>query len=91
MASYEYSCEQCGPFEKRCPIGTAPSWASCPACDRKARRVFTMPHLSLMSKELGAAHERAESSRDAPEVVSEVPGKRARRPPHPALGRLPRP
>ncbi|HKS49803.1 MAG TPA: zinc ribbon domain-containing protein [Amycolatopsis sp.] len=92
MATYEYSCAQCGRFETRHPIGTAPSRVDCPECGAPSRRVFTMPHLSLMSKELGAAHERAESTRDEPEVVSEVPRTRTvRRPPHPALAHLPRP
>jgi putative FmdB family regulatory protein len=91
MATYEYCCTQCGSFETRHPIGTAPSRSECPECGEVSRRVFTMPHLSRMSKDLGGAHERAERTRDEPEVVSEVPGKRVVRPPHPALARLPRP
>ncbi|MEU6644133.1 zinc ribbon domain-containing protein [Saccharomonospora sp. NPDC046836] len=90
MATYEYACAQCGPFETRHPIGTAPSQAECPECGGASRRKFTTAHLSLMSKELGAAHERAESTRDEPAVVSEVPRNKAVRPPHPALSRLPR-
>jgi putative FmdB family regulatory protein len=84
MAIYEYQCAQCGPFETRQPIGTAPSRVDCPECGDTSRRVFTMPHLSLMSKELGAAYERAERTRDEPEVVSEIPGKRAVRTRRPA-------
>ncbi|EHR59360.1 FmdB family zinc ribbon protein [Saccharomonospora cyanea] len=91
MATYEYCCAQCGPFETRHPIGTAPDRSECPECGGASRRRFTAVHLSLMSKELGAAHERAESTRDEPEVVSEIPGRRTVRRPHPALAHLPRP
>lgn len=70
MATYEYRCERCGPFATTHPIGKAPSDSACPDCGSLSRRVFTMPHVSLMSKELDAAHERAEKSRDEPEVVS---------------------
>lgn len=92
MATYEYRCAQCGPFETRHPIGRAPSEAACPECGGASRRVFTMPNVSVMSKELGAALERAEKTRDEPEVVSQVPPSRqAVRRPHPALSRLPKP
>ncbi|GLY66414.1 hypothetical protein Atai01_30330 [Amycolatopsis taiwanensis] len=91
MATYEYCCAQCGPFETRHPLGSAPSESLCPECGGASRRVFTTPHVFLMPKELGAAHERAEKSRDEPEVVSEVPGRGPARRPHPALARLPKP
>lgn len=91
MATYEYRCSRCGRFETRRPIGTAPERLDCPECGRASRRLFSSPYLARMSTELGAALEHAESSRDQPEVVSEVPGKRATRRPHPALAHLPRP
>ena len=73
MATYEYRCARCGRFETAYPLGTAPPDARCPQCDNASHRVFTMPHVSLLSKELGRAHERAEKTRDEPEIVSEIP------------------
>lgn len=91
MATYEYRCANCGPFETRRPIGSAPSQCDCPECGDASRRVFSVPHLARVPSEAGSALAHAESSRDEPEVVSGVPGKPVTRRPHPALARLPRP
>lgn len=91
MATYEYRCANCGPFETRRPIGSAPSQFDCPECGHTSRRIFSVPHLNRVPGELGSAIAHAESSRDEPKVVSEVPGKGVTRRMHPALARLPRP
>ncbi|MFJ9822101.1 FmdB family zinc ribbon protein [Streptomyces sp. NPDC101151] len=92
MATYEYICRQCGPFDVKLAIGTAPRDYGCPVCARAARRVYSSPSLSLTSKTASALHEREEQSREAPAVVSAVPPRRqVRQQPHPALSRLPRP
>ncbi|WP_369011198.1 FmdB family zinc ribbon protein [Streptosporangium carneum] len=91
MATYEYACQDCGRFDVHLPIGTAPLSRGCSACGRDARRVFSPPSFSRVPPALSAAFGREERSRDAPEVVSDVPRRRAPRPPHPALARLPRP
>ncbi|GAA5083860.1 hypothetical protein GCM10023259_094750 [Thermocatellispora tengchongensis] len=72
-------------------MGTAPEDFECAKCHRAAARVFSAPHLARMPSGLAAALAREEQSREAPQVVTEVPGRRRERPPHPALGRLPRP
>ncbi|SDN09925.1 FmdB family zinc ribbon protein [Streptomyces wuyuanensis] len=92
MATYEYSCSLCGPFDVKLAIGTAPQTYGCPVCSAVARRVFSAPALSVMPHGVASLHEREEKSREAPAVVSEVPsGKRPQPRPHPALSRLPRP
>ncbi|WP_408057431.1 FmdB family zinc ribbon protein [Streptomyces chiangmaiensis] len=92
MATYEYLCSRCGPFDVKSAIGTAPSVHDCPMCAGTARRVFSSAGLATTSHAVAALHEREEQSRDAPAVVSEVPpGRGALRRPHPALSRLPRP
>ncbi|AVH58284.1 MULTISPECIES: FmdB family zinc ribbon protein [Streptomyces] len=92
MATYEYLCSRCGPFDVKLAIGTAPKAYGCPVCAGAARRVYTSPGFTSASPTVAALHEREERSRDAPAVVSEVPpGRRVPRRPHPALSRLPRP
>ncbi|WP_443062611.1 FmdB family zinc ribbon protein [Streptomyces sp. NBC_00390] len=92
MATYEYLCSRCGPFDVKLAIGTAPTVHGCPVCAGTARRVYTSPGFTLTSHTVAALHEQEEQSRDAPAVVSEVPPRSAVPPrPHPALSRLPRP
>ncbi|MFF4837505.1 FmdB family zinc ribbon protein [Streptomyces sp. NPDC001315] len=92
MATYEYACSRCGPFDVKLAIGTAPKGYGCPVCARPARRVYSPPGLSSASNTAAALHEREEQSREAPAVVSAVPPRRqVQRRPHPALSRLPRP
>ncbi|MFF4760015.1 FmdB family zinc ribbon protein [Streptomyces sp. NPDC001292] len=92
MATYEYLCGQCGPFDVKSAIGKAPTAYDCPACARAARRLYSAPGLSLTSTPSAALREREEQAREAPPVVSEVPPRtRPERQPHPALPRLPRP
>jgi len=93
MATYEYSCSRCGPFEVRLAIGTAPVSYGCPVCAGSARRVFSAPGLRATPEAVSFLEDRQQQSREAPEVVSQVP-PRAGAPvsrPHPALSRLPRP
>lgn len=96
MATYQYRCHRDGIIDVRRPIGTAPPRYICPACAAEAVRVFSAPMLSLTSRPALAAIDRAEKSRDSPEVVSTLPGRPG--PTHslgaqmdPALMRLPRP
>jgi len=92
MALYEYLCAGCGGFDVRLDIGTAPDRYRCPRCDEFARRGFSPPMLRQVPNPLGMLVDRDEQSRDAPEVVTELPPRnRAVPPPHPALSRLPRP
>ncbi|WP_374213808.1 FmdB family zinc ribbon protein [Streptomyces sp. A3M-1-3] len=92
MATYEYRCSRCGPFNVRLAIGTAPKAYGCPVCTGAARRVYSSPGLSLSPRAAADLHDREEQAREAPAVVSEVPPRsRIRRYPHPALSRLPRP
>ena len=92
MATYEYQCIRCGTFDVKLPIGTAPNSSGCPVCGGAARRVYSAPGFARTSRAVAALHAGEERSREAPEVVSEVPpGRRVRKEPHPALSKLPRP
>jgi len=94
MARYEYVCGECGRFEVRLAIGTAPAGYECPSCASIARRAFSAPMLQDLSKPVTAAMDRAGRSGDAPEVVTAVPDRADRRaapPVHPARARLPPP
>jgi putative FmdB family regulatory protein len=97
VAFYDYRCGDDGVFEVARPLGTAPASIACPACGRRANRVFSTPMLATTApKELVGAIEHAEKTRTEPDVVTSLP----RLPPHrrtpvlpltPTLRRLPRP
>jgi putative FmdB family regulatory protein len=96
VAIYEYRCDDDGVFEVTRPLGTAPASIACPVCGSKGRRVFSKPMLALSPSAVVAAIDRAEKSRDEPEVVTSLPstGARKRTPVlrlTPTLRRLPRP
>lgn len=92
MATYQYLCSHCGPFDVKLTIGTAPTSYDCPVCTGAARRAYSSVGLALTSKATAALHQREEQTREAPPVISEVPPRaRAERRPHPAISRLPRP
>jgi putative FmdB family regulatory protein len=93
---YEYACASHGAFELTRPIGSQPPSSPCPECRGEARRVFTSPMLTLSPRPLVAAIDRAEKTRDEPEVVTSLPPAGPRRrtpvlPLTPTLRRLPRP
>ena len=97
MAFYDYRCDADGVFEVARPLGTAPPSIACPVCEEEASRVFATPMLATTApKELVAAIEHSEKTRDTPDIVTSLP----RRPAHqrtptlpltPTLARLPRP
>jgi len=97
VATYEYRCAADGTFELRLPLGSAPAAAACPACGGEGRRVFSPPMLRPdLPRPLVTAMDRAERSREAPEVVTSLPPRDPRRrtpmaPLTPQLQRLPRP
>ncbi|MET9010260.1 zinc ribbon domain-containing protein [Streptomyces olivaceoviridis] len=91
MATYEYSCDRCGSFEVKVPIGTAPTQWKCSRCSGAARRVYSSPALTSTPPAVAALRERSERSRENPEVVTRAARNAAPSPAHPALARLPRP
>ncbi len=96
MAIYEYRCEADGAFDVTRPLGTQPTSLPCPVCESEARRIFSTPMLSLAPRGLVAAIDRAEKTRDEPEIVTSLPPMAAHKrtpvlPLTPTLRRLPRP
>lgn len=95
MTTYQYRCGEHGAFDVRAAMGSAPPQAACPTCDADSRRLFTAPTLRRVAPAVGAAVDRAERSREAPDVVTAPPprGRPSRPvvPANPALQRLPRP
>ncbi|WP_420122819.1 FmdB family zinc ribbon protein [Nakamurella sp.] len=94
MTTYAFRCQECGPYDARFPIGTAPDRASCPECGGSSVRLITAPGIGRGSDPYRRAVERTTASADAPQVVSSVPGSGRRAPAvttHPLHRRLPRP
>jgi putative FmdB family regulatory protein len=82
MATYQYRCPDCGPFDLTRPIGEALREEPCTVCGNQSRRVFTAPLLARTSGALARALRVQEASAHEPRVVGEVPA--ARRGPAPA-------
>jgi putative FmdB family regulatory protein len=96
MAVYEYRCDEHGVFEVTRPLATPPGSIACRVCGSEGRRIFSKPMLSRSPPAVVAAIDRAEKSRDEPEVVTSLPPTGARKrtpvlPLTPTLRRLPRP
>lgn len=69
MPTYDFFCEDCGPFELRRPVTEAGEASACPACGAEARRVYAMPNTKRMPTGLSGAMNRAEKSAHEPEVA----------------------
>ncbi len=96
MAAYEYRCLDHGAFVVHVPMGQAADTAACDTCNRDARRLFSAPMLRQGPADRTALIDKAERSRDEPDVVSSPPPRHPSKrtpmaPPNPALQRLPRP
>lgn len=92
MALYEYRCPECGLFEIPRRMGAAPATCTCAQCGAAARRAYSAPLVNRTPRPLADALTRADKSRDEPEVVTAIPGRRPDRRPRgdPRLKRLPR-
>jgi putative FmdB family regulatory protein len=75
MPTYVFACHECGSFELARPMAEASSRASCPTCQREARRVFTPPRLARLAAPMRRALETEEASAHEPRVVSEKRGR----------------
>lgn len=96
MVAYEYRCNQHGLFDVSRPMGDAPTTASCIQCGEHAVRVYSVPMTGRTPAHISAVIDRAERSRDEPEVVTQLPPRRMRlrtpmAPVNPAIRKLPRP
>jgi putative FmdB family regulatory protein len=96
VALYEYRCEQDGVFDTFRQIGTAPESLACPECGGEARRVFSKPLLKSVPRDVIAALDHEEKTRESPDIVTSLPPRPAHKrtpvaPLTPTLARLPRP
>ncbi len=94
MAMYAFRCRECGPFDARFPIGTAPEGSPCPDCGRSSSRVITAPGIGNRRNPYRSTVERTMASADAPQIVSSLPGGSRRAAPvttNPLHRKLPRP
>jgi len=73
---YAFTCERCGGFDVLRPMGEAAAPVACPACGRRARRVFTPPGLRRLATPARRALEVEERSAHEPDVVSSKTGRR---------------
>ncbi|MEA2244035.1 MAG: hypothetical protein QOD24_3591 [Solirubrobacteraceae bacterium] len=74
MPTYAYTCDSCGPFDERRPMAAASDPASCPSCEREARRLYTPPGLVRTPAALSRALNLEARSAHEPEVVR-APGR----------------
>jgi putative FmdB family regulatory protein len=94
MPTYSYRCDACGAFAQTLPMAAVTDTATCPACDRPARRVFAAPGLRSLDAGMRRAFDASARSASEPTVVSSVPGRSRRATPvsnDPRHARLPRP
>lgn len=94
MTTYAFRCQECGPYDARFPIGTAPDRVSCPDCGASSVRLITAPGITRGSNVYRRAVEGTMASADAPPVVSSLPAAGRRPTPvtaDPRHRRLPRP
>lgn len=70
MTTYAFRCSDCGPFDARFPIGTAPDRLTCPRCAAESARMITAPRISGGRNPYRSAVDRTMASADAPQVVS---------------------
>jgi putative FmdB family regulatory protein len=83
MPVYVFACQECGSFELARPMAEASSRASCPSCQREARRVFTPPRLARLAAPMRRALDTEEASAHEPRVVTEKRGRPLRQRPEP--------
>jgi putative FmdB family regulatory protein len=85
MPVYVFTCHECGTFELSRPMAETGKAAQCPSCLREARRVFTPPGLTRLTRPVRQALETEEASAHEPRVVTEKRGRPLprRRPPVP--------
>ena len=75
MAIYEFTCEDCGPFELLRPMAEAAAPASCPSCGTTARRVFTPPGLTVLTAPMRHVLNEEDKSAHEPDVVTQRRGR----------------
>jgi len=83
MPTYDFLCEDCGPFEESRSLEETTDSAVCPACEGEARRLYCMPNTRTMPAAFSSAMRRSEKSGYEPEVARRpkggtLPGKRFR-------------
>jgi hypothetical protein len=96
VVAYEYRCVRHGVFVVHRPIDHVDGPTLCSTCDSEATRLYSAPMLRRAPAGPMALIDKAEKSRDEPDVVSSLPPRHPSRrtpmaPPNPKLQRLPRP
>lgn len=71
MPTYEYLCDDCGPFTEMRPMAESDLSCDCPRCGDAAPRAFlTAPYMAGMSAERRQAFATNERSAHAPQTTS---------------------
>jgi putative FmdB family regulatory protein len=71
MPMYDFYCDQCGDFAALRTVAARDEACACPACGAAARRVLSLPALSLMSATARTGHQINERSAHAPQRSGE--------------------
>ncbi len=92
MATYQYRCPDCGPFDMTRPMGRAHPTSSAPRAASTAA-ACSPPRCSPHLRPLTRALQSQEASAHEPRVVTEVPSARRRPTPasDPRQAQLPKP
>lgn len=71
MPTYEYLCDDCGPFTEMRPMAESDLPLACPHCREEAPRAYlTAPYMSGLSTERRKAYATNERSAHAPQTTS---------------------
>ena len=62
MPTYDYECENCGPFSESHPMAEFDRPQPCPDCGEKAPRLLTVPAIGGMAREDAGAGKQAAMS-----------------------------
>lgn len=71
MPTYDYHCENCGPFAAIRRVAERDMGCVCPTCDTPAQRTLSLPSLALMAASTRTGHQTNERSAHAPQHSGE--------------------
>ena len=75
MPTYDYLCDDCGPFTATRPMAECEAPNACPECGAKAPRAYiTAPYFAALAEERRMAHAINERAAAEPRVRSKMQG-----------------
>jgi putative FmdB family regulatory protein len=79
MPTYDYMCDDCGPFTAMRPMAECEKSHACPECGGDAPRAYiTAPYFAALAEERRVAHAINERSAAAPQLASQMKADRGK-------------